>query len=71
MSCPMRGFLPGSGPGSSERDYEAVGVLVEELGERFDDAVAILRSPPRDEPPGNERRQVELAATTVLPAVKA
>ena len=63
--------LAGVGPGSSERDDTRSGVLFEERWERFDEAVAILRSLLRDEPPGNERRQVELGATTVLPAVKA
>src|SRR4029453_14439745 len=35
--------IAGVGPGSSERDYDAVGVPYEERWERFDDAVAILR----------------------------
>jgi alkanesulfonate monooxygenase SsuD/methylene tetrahydromethanopterin reductase-like flavin-dependent oxidoreductase (luciferase family) len=36
--------VAGVGPGSSERDYAAVGVPFEERWERFDEAVAILRS---------------------------
>jgi Coenzyme F420-dependent N5,N10-methylene tetrahydromethanopterin reductase and related flavin-dependent oxidoreductases len=32
--------IAGVGPGSSERDYDAVGVLFEERWERFDEAVA-------------------------------
>jgi alkanesulfonate monooxygenase SsuD/methylene tetrahydromethanopterin reductase-like flavin-dependent oxidoreductase (luciferase family) len=36
--------VAGVGPGSSERDYAAVGVPFEERWERFDEAVALLRS---------------------------
>src|SRR6266567_8553136 len=36
--------VAGVGPGSSERDYDAVGVSYAERWERFDEAVAILRS---------------------------
>jgi alkanesulfonate monooxygenase SsuD/methylene tetrahydromethanopterin reductase-like flavin-dependent oxidoreductase (luciferase family) len=36
--------VAGVGPGSSERDYAAVGVPFEERWERFDEAVAVLRS---------------------------
>jgi len=36
--------VAGVGPGSSERDYDAVGVPFEERWERFDEAVALLRS---------------------------
>ena len=35
--------VAGVGPGSSERDYDAIGVPFEERWERFDDAVASLR----------------------------
>jgi alkanesulfonate monooxygenase SsuD/methylene tetrahydromethanopterin reductase-like flavin-dependent oxidoreductase (luciferase family) len=42
--------VAGVGPGSSERDYDAVGVPYAERWERFDEAVAILRSLLRDEP---------------------
>ena len=38
------------GPGSSERDYDAVGVPFGERWERFDEAVAILRSLLRGDP---------------------
>src|SRR5215213_7959032 len=37
--------VAGVGPGSSERDYHAVGVPFEERWPRFDEAVAALRSP--------------------------
>jgi alkanesulfonate monooxygenase SsuD/methylene tetrahydromethanopterin reductase-like flavin-dependent oxidoreductase (luciferase family) len=43
--------IAGVGPGSSERDYDAVGVPYEERWERFDEAAAILRSLLRDDPP--------------------
>src|ERR1700750_2554802 len=36
--------VAGVGPGSSPRDYEAVGVPFEERWKRFDEAAAILRS---------------------------
>ena len=36
--------IAGVGPGSSERDYEAVGVPFEERWKRFDEATAILRT---------------------------
>jgi alkanesulfonate monooxygenase SsuD/methylene tetrahydromethanopterin reductase-like flavin-dependent oxidoreductase (luciferase family) len=43
--------IAGVGPGSSERDYEAIGVPYEERWKRFDEATAILRALVRDEPP--------------------
>ena len=43
--------IAGVGPGSSERDYDAVGVPYEERWERFEEATAILRSLLRGEPP--------------------
>jgi alkanesulfonate monooxygenase SsuD/methylene tetrahydromethanopterin reductase-like flavin-dependent oxidoreductase (luciferase family) len=44
-------LVAGVGPGSSARDYEAVGVPFEERWPRFDEAVAILRSLLRGERP--------------------
>lgn len=44
-------LIAGVGPGSSERDYNAVGVPFEERWERFDEATAILRALLRDDPP--------------------
>jgi alkanesulfonate monooxygenase SsuD/methylene tetrahydromethanopterin reductase-like flavin-dependent oxidoreductase (luciferase family) len=41
--------IAGVGPGSSERDYEAVGVSYEERWQRFDEAVATLRALLRDD----------------------
>src|SRR3954465_7776823 len=43
--------IAGVGPGSSERDYAAVGVPYEERWQRFDEAAAILRSLLRGDPP--------------------
>src|SRR3954451_24065652 len=43
--------IAGVGPGSSQRDYDAVGVAYEERWQRFDEAAAILRSLLRGEPP--------------------
>ena len=40
--------IAGVGPGSSERDYAAVGVPFEERWKRFDEATAILRALLRD-----------------------
>ena len=60
--------IAGVGPGSSERDYDAVGVLFEERWERFDEAVAILRSLLRDEPPPETRRHYALPGSPQAPA---
>ena len=43
--------IAGVGPGSSERDYDAVGVPYEERWKRFDEATAILRALLRDDSP--------------------
>jgi len=60
--------IAGVGPGSSERDYTAVGVPFEERWERFDEAVAILRSLLRDEPPPQTRRHFALPDLPLAPA---
>lgn len=60
--------IAGVGPGSSERDYDAVGVRFEERWERFDEAVAILRSLLRDEPPPETRRHYALPGSPLAPA---
>src|SRR3954471_683471 len=60
--------VAGVGPGSSERDYDAVGVPFEERWERFDEAVAILRSLLRDEPPPETRRHYALPGSPLAPA---
>ena len=64
----MGGLSPGVGPGSSERDYDAVGVPFEERWERFDEAVAILRSLLRGEPPPETRRHYALPGSPLAPA---
>jgi alkanesulfonate monooxygenase SsuD/methylene tetrahydromethanopterin reductase-like flavin-dependent oxidoreductase (luciferase family) len=43
--------IAGVGPGSSIRDYDAVGVPYEQRWKRFDEATTILRALLRDEPP--------------------
>ena len=50
--------IAGVGPGSSERDYDAVGVPFAERWERFDEATASLRALLRDE----HERHTRLAA---------
>jgi alkanesulfonate monooxygenase SsuD/methylene tetrahydromethanopterin reductase-like flavin-dependent oxidoreductase (luciferase family) len=60
--------IAGVGPGSSERDYDAVGVPYEERWERFDEAAAILRSLLRGEPPPETRRHYPLPGSQLAPA---
>ena len=60
--------IAGVGPGSSERDYDAVGVPFEERWERFDESVAILRSLLRGEPPSQTRRHYALPGMRLAPA---
>jgi alkanesulfonate monooxygenase SsuD/methylene tetrahydromethanopterin reductase-like flavin-dependent oxidoreductase (luciferase family) len=47
--------VAGVGPGSSERDYDALGVPFEERWERFDEATAILRALLHGDPPPETR----------------
>ena len=60
--------VAGVGPGSSERDYVAIGVPYEERWQRFDEAAAILRSLLRDEPPPETRRYYALPESRLAPA---
>src|SRR3954447_9240439 len=60
--------VAGVGPGSSERDYDAIGVPYDERWERFDEATAILRSLLRDEPPPESRRHYALPPSQPAPA---
>jgi alkanesulfonate monooxygenase SsuD/methylene tetrahydromethanopterin reductase-like flavin-dependent oxidoreductase (luciferase family) len=60
--------IAGVGPGSSERDYDAIGVPHEERWERFDEATAILRSLLRDDPPPQTRRHYPLPGSPLAPA---
>ena len=49
--------IAGVGPGSSQGDYDAVGVSYEERWQRFDEAAAILRSLLRGGPPPQSHRR--------------
>ena len=60
--------IAGVGPGSSERDYDAVGVPYEERWQRFDEAAAILRSLLRGEPPPATRHHSSLPGSELAPA---
>jgi alkanesulfonate monooxygenase SsuD/methylene tetrahydromethanopterin reductase-like flavin-dependent oxidoreductase (luciferase family) len=60
--------IAGVGPGSSPRDYDAVGVAFEERWERFDEAAAILRSLLQAEPPPEPRRHYALPDVALAPA---
>ena len=60
--------IAGVGPGSSQRDYDAVGVPYGERWERFDEAAAILRSLLRDDPPPETRRHYPLPGSQLAPA---
>ena len=60
--------VAGVGPGSSERDYAAVGVPYEERWQRFDEAAAILRSLLRGDPPPETLRHYSLPASPLAPA---
>jgi alkanesulfonate monooxygenase SsuD/methylene tetrahydromethanopterin reductase-like flavin-dependent oxidoreductase (luciferase family) len=60
--------IAGVGPGSSARDYDAIGVPYEERWERFDEATAILRSLLRDDPPPETRRHYPLPGSQLAPA---
>jgi alkanesulfonate monooxygenase SsuD/methylene tetrahydromethanopterin reductase-like flavin-dependent oxidoreductase (luciferase family) len=60
--------IAGVGPGSSERDYDALGVPYEERWERFDEAAAILRSLLRDHPPPENPRHYRLPDSQLAPA---
>jgi alkanesulfonate monooxygenase SsuD/methylene tetrahydromethanopterin reductase-like flavin-dependent oxidoreductase (luciferase family) len=61
-------LIAGVGPGSSERDYEALGVPFDERWGRFDEAVVILRALLRGDPPPETRRHFNLPAAPLLPA---
>jgi len=63
-------LIAGVGPGSSARDYEALGVPFEERWPRFDEAVAILRALLRDAPPPEDRRHYSVPSAPLLPAAR-
>ena len=62
--------IAGVGPGSSQRDFDAVGVPYEERWQRFDEAVAILRSLLRGEPPPQTRQHYPLPDSQLAPAAR-
>jgi alkanesulfonate monooxygenase SsuD/methylene tetrahydromethanopterin reductase-like flavin-dependent oxidoreductase (luciferase family) len=49
-------LIAGLGPGSSARDYEAVGIPFEERWSRFDEAIEVLRALLQREPPPAQTR---------------
>jgi alkanesulfonate monooxygenase SsuD/methylene tetrahydromethanopterin reductase-like flavin-dependent oxidoreductase (luciferase family) len=60
--------IAGVGPGSSQRDYDAVGMPHAERWERFDEATAILRALLRGEPPPETRRHYPVPDGPLAPA---
>jgi alkanesulfonate monooxygenase SsuD/methylene tetrahydromethanopterin reductase-like flavin-dependent oxidoreductase (luciferase family) len=59
-------LIAGVGSGSSERDYEVVGVPFEERWPRFDEAVAVLRALLRGEPMPERLRHYAVPADVEL-----
>jgi alkanesulfonate monooxygenase SsuD/methylene tetrahydromethanopterin reductase-like flavin-dependent oxidoreductase (luciferase family) len=59
--------IAGVGPGSSERDYDAVGMPFGERWERFDESTAILRALLRGEPPPAYRSHYRLPDAPLSP----
>ena len=60
--------VAGVGPGSSARDYDAIGMPYEERWARFDEATAILRALLRGEAPPEIRRHYSLPDSELTPA---
>ena len=61
-------LIAGVGPGSSERDYNAVGMPYEERWKRFDEATAILRALLRGDPPPEGCRFYAVPDSGLAPA---
>jgi len=61
-------LVAGVGPGSSKRDYDAVGLPFEDRWQRFDEAVMILRALLRDERPPDHTRHFALPDAPLAPA---
>jgi alkanesulfonate monooxygenase SsuD/methylene tetrahydromethanopterin reductase-like flavin-dependent oxidoreductase (luciferase family) len=61
-------LVAGVGPGSSKRDYDALGVSFEDRWQRFDEAVIILRALLRDERPPERTRHFALPDASLMPA---
>jgi alkanesulfonate monooxygenase SsuD/methylene tetrahydromethanopterin reductase-like flavin-dependent oxidoreductase (luciferase family) len=61
-------LVAGVGPGSSNRDYDALGLPFEERWKRFDEAVAILRALLRGEPAPERLTYYAVPDTELAPA---
>jgi alkanesulfonate monooxygenase SsuD/methylene tetrahydromethanopterin reductase-like flavin-dependent oxidoreductase (luciferase family) len=61
-------LIAGVGPGSSERDYDALGMPYEERWKRFDEATAILRALLRGDPPPGGCRYYAVPDSGLAPA---
>src|SRR3954451_5372049 len=59
--------VAGVGPGSSQRDYDAAGLAFEERWPRFEEAVAVLRSLLRGDPPPQDPRFYALPGAPLEP----
>ena len=64
-------MVAGVGPGSSERDYDAVGVPFDHRWKRFDESVRILRALLRQERPPEEHAVLQRAGRCVSAAATA
>ena len=62
--------VAGVGPGSSERDFAALGVPFEQRWARFEEATAVLRALLRDEPPPAAPRFHPLPPGPLAPAAR-
>lgn len=60
-------LVAGLGPGSSKKDYDALGIPFEERWERFDEAVAILRTLVRGDSPPLGLRHYRLPEGVLTP----
>ena len=61
-------LVAGVGPGSSKRDYDALGISFEDRWKRFDEAVVILRALLRDEPLPDHPNHFALPDAPLAPA---
>src|SRR5262249_41676169 len=60
-------LVAGVGPGSSERDYDTLGISFAERWERFDEAVIVLRALLRDDPMPQHARHFALPHIPLAP----
>src|SRR5215208_1425846 len=61
-------LVAGVGPGSSKRDYDALGVAFDDRWKRRDEAVAILRALLRGTPPPRDTRYFSVPGAGLAPA---